>query len=75
MNKSHVFWITAMILITTSAFADSPSIKVWGGGLTLGSLIAVFLSWTRNKSILWAIVHFFLGWLYVIYYFFSNNSK
>jgi hypothetical protein len=39
-----------------------------GGGIGLGSVIAVALSWSLNKSILWAIIHGFLGWLYVIYY-------
>jgi len=36
-------------------------------GVGLGTIIAVVVSWSRNKSILWAIVHGFLGWLYVIY--------
>jgi uncharacterized membrane protein len=36
-------------------------------GVGLGTIIAVVISWTRNKSILWAIIHGILGWLYVIY--------
>lgn len=36
-------------------------------GLGLGSIIAVVISWSRNKSILWAIVHGLFGWIYVIY--------
>lgn len=36
-------------------------------GVGLGTIIAVVVSWTRNKSILWAIIHGILGWLYVIY--------
>ena len=31
------------------------------------TLIAVVLSWSANHSILWAIVHGMLSWLYVIY--------
>ncbi len=38
------------------------------GGFTLGTVIAVALSWGANKSILWAIIHGFLSWIYVIYY-------
>ena len=38
-------------------------------GFTLGTVVAVALSWSVNKSILWAILHGFLSWLYVIYYF------
>jgi hypothetical protein len=37
-------------------------------GVTLGSIIAVTLSWSANKSILWAIVHGLMSWLYVVYY-------
>ncbi len=37
-------------------------------GLSLGSAIAVAISWSINKSIVWAIVHGVLSWLYVIYF-------
>lgn len=39
-----------------------------GTGITLGSLLAVILSWTVNHSILFCILHFFCSWFYVIYY-------
>lgn len=38
------------------------------GGIGVGSVIAIVASWSRNHSILWAIIHGFLGWIYVIYY-------
>ena len=37
-------------------------------GIGLGSAIAVVCSWQRNRSILWAILHGILSWLYVIYF-------
>ena len=37
-------------------------------GIGLGSAIAVAVSWSINKSLVWAIIHGVLGWLYVIYY-------
>ena len=37
-------------------------------GIGLGSAIAVAVSWSINKSLIWAIIHGVLGWLYVIYY-------
>lgn len=37
-------------------------------GIGLGSAIAVAVSWSLHKSLVWAIIHGFLGWLYVIYY-------
>ena len=37
-------------------------------GIGLGTAIAVTISWSLHKSIIWAIVHGVLSWLYVIYY-------
>lgn len=47
--------------------------KVNGGqvvktGIGLGSALAVTISWSVNKSILWAILHGLLSWIYVVYY-------
>ena len=41
-------------------------------GIGLGSAIAVAVSWSLNKSILWAIIHGVLSWFYVIYYMFTR---
>ncbi len=37
-------------------------------GVTLGTAIAVAISWTQNGSVLWAILHGLLSWLYVGYH-------
>lgn len=37
-------------------------------GIGFGSALAITISWSVNKSILWAILHGFLSWIYVIYY-------
>jgi len=37
-------------------------------GIGLGSAIAVAISWSLHKSIVWALVQGFFGWFYVIYY-------
>jgi hypothetical protein len=37
-------------------------------GVGFGTALAITISWTANKSILWVIVHGILGWLYVVYY-------
>jgi len=42
--------------------------EVARSGISLGTVIAVVASWSRNKSILWAIFHGLFGWVYVIYY-------
>ncbi|MBP6363458.1 MAG: hypothetical protein KA329_08045 [Novosphingobium sp.] len=41
-------------------------------GISLGSAIAVAISWSLNKSIIWAIVHGVFSWFYVIYYAFTR---
>ena len=52
---------------TTDANTDIRD-TVTNSGLGLGAIIAVVISWDRNKSILWAIIHGVLGWIYVIYF-------
>jgi len=37
-------------------------------GIGFGSALAITISWSANKSILWAIVHGLFGWFYVVYY-------
>jgi hypothetical protein len=37
-------------------------------GVGFGSALAIAISYPTNHSILWAIVHGILGWLYVIYF-------
>lgn len=41
-------------------------------GIGLGSAIAVAISWSLHQSILWAIVHGFFGWFYVIWHAFTR---
>jgi hypothetical protein len=37
-------------------------------GVGFGSALAITISYSANHSILWAIVHGILSWLYVIYF-------
>ncbi len=49
-----------------------PRWKKGGGaakaGIGLGTALAVTISWSLNKSLLWAILHGIFSWFYVIYY-------
>jgi len=38
------------------------------GSLGFGSVLAMVISFTTWHSVLWAIFHGILGWIYVIYY-------
>jgi len=42
--------------------------EVARSGIGLGSALAIAISWSQNESILWALIHGLLSWLYVIYY-------
>ena len=37
-------------------------------GISFGSALAIAISWSVNHSILWAILHGVLSWLYVVYF-------
>jgi len=37
-------------------------------GVSFGSALAIAISWSVHKSILWAIIHGIFSWLYVIYF-------
>ena len=39
-----------------------------GGGIGLGTLIAVIVSYLAGNHLGWIILHGILGWIYVIYY-------
>jgi hypothetical protein len=37
-------------------------------GASFGSALAIAISWSIHKSILWAIIHGIFSWFYVIYF-------
>ena len=37
-------------------------------GVSFGTALAIAISFNKNKSVLWAIVHGVFSWIYVIYY-------
>ena len=42
--------------------------KVVKSGLKIGAALAMIISFNVNNSIIWALIHGFLGWLYIFYY-------
>jgi hypothetical protein len=37
-------------------------------GISFGTALAIAISYSNNNSILWAIIHGFFSWFYVIYF-------
>lgn len=48
--------------------AAARSTQVAKAGVSFGSALAIAISWSEHHSILWAIIHGILSWLYVVYY-------
>ena len=57
-------FITSCTMVPTDGYMQPVYV---GPGIGLGTIVAVVISWSRNKSIFWAIIHGIFGWLYVIY--------
>ena len=62
----------SVIVLFASCVVQTGNAGYWqpmyyGPGIGLGTIVAVIISWNRNKSILLAILCGLLGWLYVIY--------
>lgn len=47
---------------------SSHSASAAKAGIGFGTALAIAISWNANQSIIWAIIHGVLSWLYVIYY-------
>jgi len=37
-------------------------------GVSFGTALAIAISWSENESVIWAILHGFLSWFYVIWH-------
>ncbi|MEZ5707990.1 MAG: hypothetical protein R3E02_01225 [Blastomonas sp.] len=48
--------------------------EVVRSGLSFGSALAIVISYTAHKSVLWAIIHGFFSWLYIIYFLFTREG-
>ncbi|MEY3349591.1 MAG: hypothetical protein RLY46_1630 [Bacteroidota bacterium] len=69
MKKQALFMTLVLIFVAITVQAEDSIVNksILKDGVSLGSVIAVVISWDRNKSILLAIFHALLSWIYVIY--------
>ena len=76
MNK-NLSILLLILLFSSPIFASDSSLKgdVIRNGIGFGNALAIVISYTKNKSILWAIIQGFFGWLYVIYFFFTRDKE
>ncbi len=52
----------------------SNTTRVIGGSAIPGGVVAIALSYAINKSIFFAFMHMFCGWLYVLYWLFTYTD-
>lgn len=41
---------------------------IFAYGVSFGTALAIAISFTKNQSVLWAMLHGFLSWFYVLYH-------
>lgn len=81
MNKNLSLSLALLLVCATPLLAqmgDATEVTqttVIEKGVGLGSVIAVVASWSRNQSILWAILHGIFSWFYVIYFAITRSSR
>ena len=51
---------------------DSSGKIVAGSSLGFGAVLAIVMSWTAYQSIIWAVLHGLLGWIFVVYFLFTH---
>jgi hypothetical protein len=79
MKYVYFFFLTLVITYPAFAHVENGSMvnsqNILESGVGLGAVIAVVTSWSRNRSILWAIFHGICGWLYVVYFALTRSEK
>ena len=79
MKKIHITIILILFVVFESFSQDfiggETRRTVVRNGIGLGSVIAGVTSWERNKSVLWAIIHGFFSWIYVIYFVLTRKKE
>lgn len=77
----HLYFLFFALLLNYPAIAHVESgalvnsQNIFESGVGLGAVIAVVTSWSRNRSILWAIFHGICGWFYVVYFALSRAEN
>jgi len=76
-SKSLIVFFALFLLVSFDCYSQEIGTKstVIRGGITLGSVLAVVLSWERNKSVLLAFIHGIFSFLYVFYFLLTRKPE
>lgn len=79
MKQVSFFLLAVIIAFPAMAHVENGDMlnsqNILESGVGLGAVMAVVTSWSRNRSILWAIFHGICGWLYVVYFALSRTEN
>lgn len=79
MKHLYFFFLALLLISPVFAHVENGSMvnsqNILQSGVGLGAVIAVVTSWSRNRSILWAIFHGICGWFYVVYFALSRAQN
>ncbi|HEY1017498.1 MAG TPA: hypothetical protein VGE25_00765 [Sediminibacterium sp.] len=79
MKQVSFFLLAVIIAFPAMAHVENGGMlnsqNILESGVGLGAVMAVVTSWSRNRSILWAIFHGICGWLYVVYFALSRAEN
>lgn len=74
----YIFLLLILISFDAYSFSDATSEvqrSVITNGISLGTVIAAITSWTRNRSVLWMIIHGIFSWFYVLYFVLTRKKS
>lgn len=79
MNKSRLI-VIFLLLLSVNCFSQQNGNSEFNqtivkNSIGVGTVLAIVISWSRNESILYALIHGAFGWLYVIFFFFTREKK
>ncbi len=77
INTKHIILFLGLVIFASlDVYCQEVTRKtVIRNGITLGSVLAVVLSWERNKSVLLAFIHGIFSFLYVIYFVMTRKPE
>lgn len=66
-----------LLFLSLNVIGSNPTITNTGitSGIGIGNALAVSICWSRTKSVLKSAIAGLFGWLYVIYYLITRETK
>lgn len=79
MNKFKLM-LFILLLLSVNCFSQQNGNSEFNetivkNSIGVGTVLAIVISWGRNESILYALIHGAFGWLYVIFFALTRENK